>query len=380
MTGPKTLDIPGLYIHTPFCSSKCYYCNFYSVTDLSNSGKFIKCLRKEIQLYKNRFDKFDTIYIGGGTPSILHPKQLKVILDEVGKNFSILENSEITCEVNPGDLSPNYLHALRDTGINRLNIGVQSLDQDILTFLGRRHSVSEAIDALENSRKAGFENIGLDLIYGIPGQGVRSWMNNLYEALSYKPEHLSCYQLTLEPDTPLKMKYLNGSFFMPDDELYQSFFFITSEVIKKAGYVHYEVSNFAREPSLQSRHNQKYWDHIPYLGLGPASHSFFKNKRWWNHRSINKYIKDLNEGNFPVSGKETLNLEQLRNEALYLGLRTKKGIDLNDFFLRYNYDLLKEEEAMLSKLIKEGLLEIQNNRLYPTLKGLALADSICLEL
>jgi len=331
-------------------------------------------------MYKHCFDRFDSVYIGGGTPSILKPQQIEQILEKTRKTFSLFENSEITCEVNPGDLPLNYLNTLRDTGINRLNIGIQSFDQDILTFLGRRHSVSEAMDALESSRNAGFENVGLDLIYGIPGQDVKSWTNDLREALSFKPEHLSCYQLTLEPDTPLETKCQNGSFFMPDEELYHSFFFITSETIEKAGYVHYEVSNFAREPNLQSRHNQKYWDHTPYLGMGPASHSFFKNKRWWNHRSIDSYIADIKEGISPVSDEETLSWKQLRNEALYLGLRTRKGINLKDFFSRYNYDLLREKKGTISKLIKECLVEVQDDRLYPTLKGLALADSIYCEL
>lgn len=372
--------MPGLYIHIPFCISKCDYCNFYSVTDQSKISEFIECLLEEMTMYKHCFDRFDSVYVGGGTPSILKPQQIEQILEKIRKTFSLFEDSEITCEVNPGGLSLNYLNALRDTGINRLNIGVQSFDRNILTFLGRRHSVSDAIDALENSRKAGFENIGLDLIYGIPGQDVKTWMNDLHEALSFKPEHLSCYQLTLESDTPLETKYQNGGFSMPDEELYRSFFFITSEIIEKAGYVHYEVSNFAREPNLQSRHNQKYWDHTPYLGLGPASHSFLKNKRWWNHRFLDSYISDIKEGKSPVGGEEYLSLDELGNETLYLGLRTRRGINLKDFFSIYNYDLLREKKGFLNKLIKECLVEIQDDRLYPTLKGLALADSIYLEL
>ncbi len=380
MTGSKSSNIPGLYIHIPFCTSKCDYCNFYSVTDQSKISEFIECLLGEMTIYKHCFDRFDSVYVGGGTPSILKPKQMEKILEKIRRTFSLFENSEITCEVNPGGLSLNYLKALRDTGINRLNIGVQSFNRDILTFLGRRHSVSESIDALENSRKAGFKNIGLDLIYSIPGQDVKSWTNDLREALSFGPEHLSCYQLTLEPDTPLETKYQNGSFSMPDEELYHSFFFITSEIIEKAGYVHYEVSNFAREPNLQSRHNQKYWDHTPYLGLGPASHSFLKNKRWWNHRCLDSYISDIKEGKFPVGGEEYLSLHELGNETLYLGLRTKRGIDIKDFNARYNFDLLQSRERILIKLVEERLVGIKKGFLYPTLKGLALADSLYLEL
>jgi oxygen-independent coproporphyrinogen-3 oxidase len=334
-----------------------------------------------MQLYRGMFDHFDTVYIGGGTPSVLNPEQMKLILDKVDKHFSILQNSEITCEINPGgNISPTYLDNLHDTGINRINIGVQSFDEHILTFLGRKHSASEAIDTFEKSRKSGFKNIGLDLIYGIPGQDVKSWTNDVHKAISYEPEHLSCYQLTLEPDTPLGKKYNNGSIDMPDDMLSCSLFFITSEILEKAGYIHYEVSNFARNAHFQSRHNQKYWDHTPYLGLGPASHSFLQNRRWWNHRSISQYINFLNGENLPIGGEETLDSEQLRSEEIFLGLRTKRGIDLKTFRSRYGYDLLEEKEKVITGFMKDSLLEIKNNRLCPTLKGMALADSIYLEL
>ncbi|MBN2567882.1 MAG: radical SAM family heme chaperone HemW [Deltaproteobacteria bacterium] len=379
MTAPDRLNVPGLYIHVPFCLSKCDYCGFYSVTDQSKIPTFIECLLEEMKLYKNNFDGFDTVYIGGGTPSILNTKQLGIILDRVYKNFSIPEFSEITCEANPGDLSLNFLRSLRYIGVNRLNIGVQSIDNDLLSFLGRRHSASESIDALENSRRAGFKNIGLDLIYGIPGQNIKHWLQNLQNMLSFEPEHISCYELTIEPGTPFHRLYKNGDFSIQKEDILYKFFTETSEFMETSGYIHYEVSNFAKGIKLRARHNQKYWNHTPYLGIGPSAHSFLHNRRWWNH-PLDNYLRLLKERASPVCETETLNLKQLRDEALYLGLRTREGIDLKDFSFRYNYDLLKEKKVTVDIFLKEGLLEVKDNFLFPTLRGLAVADSLYREL
>jgi oxygen-independent coproporphyrinogen-3 oxidase len=248
----------------------------------------------------------------------------------------------------------------------------------VLDFLGRRHSVKQAISAVETSRKAGFHNLGLDLIYGVPAQDIESWLDTLKQAVAFSPEHLSCYQLTLEPKTPLGKRYQAGEFFIPGEELQYEFFMKTSQFLKDAGYIHYEVSNFARETELASRHNQKYWDHSPYLGLGPAAHSFQDNRRWWNHRSVDQYITAINAGNLPVEETEILTMEQLRLEALCLGLRTKKGVYLEDFKNQYDYDLFTEKKKMLHKLQEEGLISIQDGRLYPTPTGLAVADSLSL--
>jgi oxygen-independent coproporphyrinogen-3 oxidase len=265
---------------------------------------------------------------------------------------------------------------MREIGINRVNIGVQSFDQEVLAFLGRRHSAKQAISAIEASRKAGFHNLGLDLIYAVPGQSTDSWLDTLKQAVAFSPEHLSCYQLTLEAKTPLGKRYQAGEFSIPGEELQYEFFMKTAQFLEEAGYIHYEVSNFARETKLASRHNQKYWDHSPYLGLGPAAHSFQENRRWWNHRSVDEYITAINAGNLPVEETEILTMEQLRLEALCLGLRTKKGLYLEDFKNRYDYDLFAKKKKMLDKLQEEGFISIQNGRLSPTQAGLALADSL----
>ena len=368
--------VPGLYIHIPFCLSKCHYCDFYSLTSISAVPDFLDALFKEMTMYRNRFNSFDTVYIGGGTPSLLSPQQLENILVRIWGNFDLISDSEITVETNPADLNRSYLESIREIGINRINIGVQSFDQKMLNFLGRRHSLMQALSAVEASRKAGFHNIGLDLIYGVPGQSIDSWLDTLKQAVAFSPEHLSCYQLTLEPKTPLGKRYQAGEFSIPGEELQYEFFMKTSQFLEGAGYIHYEVSNFARGTELASRHNQKYWDHSPYLGLGPAAHSFQDNQRWWNHRCLDQYLAAINAGNLPIEETETLTMEQLRLEALYLGLRTKKGVCLQDFKNRYHFDLFTEKKKMLDKLQEEGFISIQEGHLSPTPTGLAVADSL----
>jgi oxygen-independent coproporphyrinogen-3 oxidase len=374
--------IPGLYIHIPFCLSKCHYCDFYSLTSISAIPDFLDALFKEMEMYRNRFNPFDTVYIGGGTPSLLSPQQLESVLIKVRENFNLISNTEITpemtIETNPANLNRSFLESMREIGINRINIGVQSFDQKVLDFLGRRHSLKQAMSALEASRAAGFHNIGLDLIYGVPAQDIGSWLDTLKQAVVFSPEHISCYQLTLEAKTPLGIRCQAGEFSIPGEELQYEFFMKTSGFLEDAGYIHYEVSNFARGTEHTSRHNQKYWDHSPFLGLGPAAHSLQCNQRWWNHRFLDQYLAAINARNLPVEETETLTMEQLRLEALYLGLRTKKGIFLQDFKNQYHYDLFTEKKEILTKLEKEGFISIQNGYLYPTQTGLAVADSLSL--
>jgi oxygen-independent coproporphyrinogen-3 oxidase len=374
----KSEKMLGLYIHIPFCLRKCPYCDFYSSTSLSAVPDFLDALFKEMEMYRNRFTPFETVYIGGGTPSLFSPQQLESLLISVRKNFDLISTPEITVETNPADLDQSLLESMRKIGINRINIGVQSFDEKILNFLGRRHSVNQAISAVEASRKAGFHNIGLDFIYGVPQQDMESWFSTLRQAVDFSPEHISCYQLTLESKTPLGKRCQAGEFFLPGEELQYEFFMKTSEFLEDAGYIHYEVSNFALGAEYTSRHNQKYWDHSPYLGLGPSAHSFQYNRRWWNHPSLDQYLAAISGGILPVEETEILTMDQLRLEALYLGLRTKKGICLQEFESRYDYDLFTEKKVILSKLQEEGLISIRDGYLFPTKTGLAVADSLSL--
>ncbi|MBA4423914.1 MAG: coproporphyrinogen III oxidase, partial [Syntrophus sp. (in: bacteria)] len=278
-------------------------------------------------------------------------------------------------------ITARLLAAIRRAGVNRLHIGCQSFDDDTLVFLGRRHAARQAADAIRMAREAGFENLGIDLIYalpGPPGDAFAVWLATLQTTLSLRPEHLSCYQLTVEADTPLAELCRKGDATLPDLDLQTRYFFRTSEILEEAGYLHYEVSNFARGESFHSRHNSKYWNHIPYLGLGPAAHSFDGRRRRWNHRSVAAYLKDLAAGKPPVADSEFLTGEQLRLEALFLGFRTRRGIHLGDFKRRHGQDLLAKKGEILKKLTEDGLLEIRNGFLRPTRAGMAVADSLAL--
>lgn len=368
----------GLYIHIPFCLSKCGYCSFYSIESVNLIPEFVSALKEEIKNYSNIFSLFDTIYFGGGTPSLLTPRQLAEILEAVNKYYKIDKNSEITLEANPGDISLQYLKELRGIGINRLNIGIQSFDDKILRFLGRRHSVKQAVAAIEAARQAGFNNMGIDLIYGVHGLGIKSWENTLQKAVSFAPEHISSYQLSLDIKTPLYKKYSSANWHLPDEKTELKLFLTTSEELESTGYIHYEVSNFARLDKFKSRHNQKYWRHVPYLGLGPAAHSLLNNKRWRNKALVKTYIKEIASGKMPVEGSEILSNEQLQLEAMFLGLRTKTGIDLKRYKTKYNINLFAEKKTIIDALIKNKLVELKNGFLRPTRAGMAVADSLAL--
>ena len=371
-------DQAGLYIHIPFCKSKCGYCSFYSIKSLNLIPDFIDALNKEMKFYSKLFTSFDTVYLGGGTPSLLSPQQLETILKTVGKFYRIDPHSEFTIEVNPGDVSLEYFRTLRLLGINRLNIGIQSFDDNILKFLGRRHNSAEAIAAINDSRKAGFDNIGIDLIYGVHGQNISLWKKTLQKALSHTPEHISCYQLSLETGTPLHKEYALQDISLPAEKEQLTFFQVTASELEKAGYIHYEVSNFARQESLKSKHNMKYWQHVPYLGLGPAAHSFLSNKRWWNTSAVKMYLNEIAQGKMPSENSETLSLEQLQLEDLFLGLRTSTGIDLKLYKTRYGTDLLEDKKTIIDALIKNKLMELKDGFLRPTRAGMAVADSLAL--
>ncbi len=370
--------LPGLYVHIPFCRSKCPYCNFFSITSLTEKPGFFLALFREMDMYRHVFTHFDTVYIGGGTPSVLGMGEMEELLSRIRRCFTITGDAEITMEVNPADVDLHYLKSLKHLGINRLNIGIQSLDENILKFLGRRHSPEQGVSAIEEAREAGFSNVGIDLVYAVPGQDLKSWMKSLKATISMDVEHVSCYQLSLETGTAMKGRHLSGEFAMPDDDLQRDFFINTSAMLETAGYVHYEVSNFAKSMELASRHNQKYWDHTPYLGLGPSAHSFRENRRWWNRSSVERYIQEAHEGKQPVEFMETLNPDQLCLEGLFLGLRTREGIHMQNFSKKHPSHNWAEKREILAKLKEEGLIEVEDGYLRPTRQGLAVADSLAL--
>lgn len=369
---------PGLYLHIPFCRSRCAYCDFYSTTDASLVPAFLEALPVEMGLYREAFEPFDTIYLGGGTPSLLDPRQVETLLERIRGSFSILPGAEITMEANPADLGVEELRELKTAGVNRLTLGIQSFRDEELSLLGRRHDRAQALAAVEAARTAGFDNLCLDLIYGLPGQSVEHWLFSLRQAVELRPAHLSCYELELKPCTPLGRLHAEGKIEAASEDTARELFVRTSEVLVAAGYVHYEVSNFAAGMHLASRHNRKYWDHTPFLGLGPGAHSMRGNRRWWNRSCLRAYLDDLREGRLPVEGSEELDTGELAMEALFLGLRTKEGIDLEEYRLRYGRDLLREHGRELQKWREEGLVELSGPRLRPTLPGMAVADALAL--
>lgn len=364
------VEPPGLYIHVPFCRTKCPYCDFYSQTTLSLAPVWLKGLRREIMHCKARFGIFDSLYLGGGTPSLLRKEDLDILMEDLFHHFNFSPGAEITIEANPDDLTAERLNHLRSLGFNRISLGVQSFNDRDLALLRRRHSALQTKTALEGIRAVGFANLNIDLMYGIPGQTRGGWIRNLEQALAFDPEHLSCYQLTIMEGTPFGQMVDRGEINPPDDEMGRALFLLTAEHLEQGGYIHYEISNFAREEAFISRHNSKYWRHTPYLGLGPAAHSFCAGSRWWNARSVREYCEILDSGRPPVVGSERLSREQLHLEALYLGFRTMNGVDRK---------LLPEGQGTdktLRALSASGLIRLQGKRVLPTREGFLVADSL----
>lgn len=371
---------PGLYLHIPFCSAICPYCDFAVLTGgPERRRRFADHLISEISLWapdRSSFDGIDTIYFGGGTPSALAPDDIGRILRAVRENLSIHDDAWVSFEANPEDVNPGSVRAWRGLGVRFLSLGIQSFDADALKLLGRRHTPEEARRSVEIARAAGFDTISIDLIYGLPGQPFEVWRRTLEQAVALQPDHISCYQLTFHEGTPFGFRLAKGNMSELPEEAQGEIFLFTHEFLRDLGLPAYEVSNFARSPEHRSRHNQKYWRHVPYLGLGPSAHSFSGTRRWWNERKLGPYEKRIESGERPIAGSEELTREDLALEALMLGLRTVDGIDLAAFRQRYGVDLRKRNEPLVERLVREGLLRSQGDLLVPTLAGLAVTDSL----
>ena len=370
----------GLYIHIPFCQKKCTYCDFYSITDLSKITQFVKALKREMQLSGKKSLIFDTLYAGGGTPSLLGADEFGQIIKSARRYFNIRPDAEMTLEVNPATVPVENLKTYRRCGFNRLNIGVQSFQNDNLQFLGRIHSAADALLSVKWARQAGFDNIGLDLIYGLAGQDKKNWLRDLKQAVDIKPQHIACYMLTTESGTPLDRDVKMGRTRLLADETLRELFDSTIDYLTTHGYEHYEISNFARcsgdDDAKVSKHNLKYWSFAPYLGLGPSAHSFVEPERFWNHRSVQKYVRQIQAGVLPLAGKEKLTKEQMIMEAVYLGLRTVLGIDLNSFKAKFNLDFDQIFCETIAELETEGMLKINDRHCSLTRSGLLFLDSI----
>lgn len=366
----------GIYIHVPFCLKKCAYCDFYSITDISLKPGFVDALIREMAMSRDHGLKFDSIYIGGGTPSLLSVSEISRIVDALARNFKMSASSEITMEINPGTIDQEKLKGFRMAGINRINIGVQSFSDKNLSFLGRIHTVKDAASSIKWCRKTGFDNIGLDLIYAIPGQTKRHWLENVSRALDYCPDHLSCYILTYEPGTPLMEHYLAGRHKPLPEETIADLFHSTSAFLNSRGFIHYEISNFARTSDKKSRHNLKYWSFAPYLGFGPAAHSYLHPRRFWNQPEVTEYIEHLLQGKSPAGGMEILDREKQVIEAIYMSLRTADGISLSDFNRRFQMDFCHTFRTVLAELEKDGFAFTAAGKCRLSEKGMAFLDAI----
>lgn len=323
---------------------------------------------------------FDTVYLGGGTPSLAPPRELGRLLEGARDILGARPDAWITLEANPEHVTPEACIEWRDLGIAALSLGVQSFDAADLAFLGRGHDPDQGASCVRTALAAGFPWVSLDLIYGLPGQSEEAWQRNLETAVALAPHHLSCYQLTIHERTPFGYRAARGELAEAPEPAQARLFSLTQKVLSLLGFPAYEVSNFARRPEHRSRHNRKYWDHTPYLGIGLGAHSFAWDKRgarrWWNERKIRPWTARVGAGERPLAGEETLDLAALRLEAVLLGLRTAEGIDLGRFRERYGLDLAAANERLLAQLEAEGLLEVAGGRLRLTPGGLAVADGL----
>lgn len=373
----------GLYIHIPFCLHKCPYCDFYSIPyseDLAQ--KFVEALRREIDFSKDTSpwseSTFSTLYIGGGTPTILRVSQLREILEQCLSSFRFERGIECTVEVNPETVHEEKLRILRESHVNRLSLGFQSLKDIDLGRLGRIHSVKSARDAYHKARRVGFRNIGIDLIFGIPGQSHAGWVETLHRAVELGPEHISTYNLTVEPGTALAQEMAEGNVSGLSEDQESSMYEYTIDFLEASGYEHYEISNFAR-PNFRSKHNQLYWDHFPYLGFGPSAHTFYNNWRSERVRDVSEYILRIEHRESTVGGEEFLSKGKLMSEAVFLGLRKRSGLNIDLFRQRFGADVNDLYGDIVKKYVDMQLLERSGSFLRLTRKGLMVANTICAE-
>ena len=368
----------GIYVHLPFCRRKCPYCDFYStVGDAARRRGFVKALHREMALRAAPELAADSLYLGGGTPSLFTPELIAGIIGRARSDFGLTADAEITLEANPGTLSRQRLSAYRRAGVNRINIGGQSFDDRRLAFLGRIHSAAQVHRALDDARTAGFENIGIDLIYGLPGQSPAAWRTDLAAALAAAPAHLSCYMLTYAAGTPLAARRDRGALRPLDDAAVAALFETTAEVLTAGGFVHYEIANFARcaDPPHWSRHNRKYWHRAPYLGFGPAAHSFDGTRRTWNAPLLDAYMQALSGGRRPPGGAERLTRDQHMIETIFLGLRQAAGIDIPAFEARFELQFMQLFGPEAAAMAEAGLATIDADRLRLTRSGWLVADA-----
>jgi len=392
----------ALYIHIPFCEKRCGYCDFYTVADRQEQiPTYLAALKKEMAVYAQHDNirklTFATVFLGGGTPSLLTAAQISELIAAAFYCFSFNSEIEITLETNPGTVDLKKLRKLHATGVNRLSIGIQSFHDHELSFLDRIHSATEAETSVVDARAAGFDNISVDLIFGLPDQTINDWQHNLQHAVRLQPQHISAYNLTYEAGTPLTVKMAANLFDTTPEPLQRDMHLRTIDYLIASGYQHYEISNYCL-PGFESQHNSKYWDGSPYLGIGASAHSFIDGKRFWNVSNYAIYMQKLQEDCLPVAAEEILDQENISVEAIWLGLRQRQGLNLRLYEQITGEPFLNKHRSRLRKFFPDTqlqnkisaltsgqtsltgeLLNIEDGYLRLTDRGVVVCDAICAE-
>ena len=373
----------GIYLHIPFCERKCLYCDFYSVPfDDKAYARYINALFTEISIAsQSNYGEFsyDTIFLGGGTPSLMSAGIIAGVLENLSDKFNIENKTEITMECNPSSLSDEKIEGYSRCGINRISLGIQSFDYRQLQNLGRLHTSDEAIGKFSDLREAGFKNISVDLIYGLPEQTLSEWRADLEKAMALKPEHISAYNLIIESGTEFDRLFQMGTLDLPDDETQGEMYDFLNQILCENGYGRYEISNFAK-PGFECRHNIKYWTGMPYLGMGPSAVSFDGQKRRKNFADLEAYIISAESGNDTPSETEIIDRETGIREAIMSGLRIARGVSLENLKDRFDYDLMQEKRRAIDALLAEKMIDLENGFIRLTEKALFISDSVMVKL
>ncbi len=369
----------GLYLHFPYCISKCPYCDFnsYQLKEDNQISSYISALYQEITAYSQKLKKSNikTIYLGGGTPTILSGVKIYNILEFCKDKFTIDKNAEITIEANPGTLDGEKINLLIESGVNRLSLGAQSFNNLFLKKLGRIHNTQEIIDSYYLAREAGFNNISIDIMFALPDQITEDLQDTLKKALSLKPDHLSLYNLTIKPGTEYYKEYKRGKLKLPDEDEEFDMYNWAINYLEENGFEHYEIANFAR-PYKRSKHNLIYWQNKPYLGIGAGAYSFIRGYRYMNYENPERYIKEVMSGKLPVDNGEKLFLRKRMAETIILGLRTKDGVSYKKYKKRFKVDINDIFHKQIKKLVNLGLLQRDDDRIKLTRKGIFLANTV----
>ncbi|MFK7971432.1 MAG: radical SAM family heme chaperone HemW [Bacteroidia bacterium] len=371
----------SLYIHVPFCRRKCSYCDFYFSTNRKRQSDMVDAMVREIELRKDfgqNNGELRTVYLGGGTPSVLESDEFRRLFGTINGHFSIQKGAEITLEANPEDLTEAKLQAMAEVGINRLSIGLQSFYQDDLDWMNRAHSPEQVGEGMALARSMGISNITLDLMFGLPGLSMSRWESNIEQAVALEPDHVSLYALSVEKKTALRNWVKEGKMELPPDELVEAQYLFANNVLWNAGFEHYELSSFAQKEK-QAQHNSAYWRGLPYLGIGPSAHSFDGDCRSWNIANNSRYIDMLSKGELPVEEVEELSEEERLNEYVMTRLRLQEGLSLPELEEAFEVDFWEAHAPYIDSLLRSGQLWRKSDRIGLTPRGWIVSDSLIAE-